>query len=74
MQINSYIFQSPSSNQVQIGRLDPNSVSEQKPQGNDSEPMQGTESSSQNTQSIQTTKTSEAIPAVTSDNLLDIYV
>ena len=73
MQVNRYIFQSPYSSQVQVGRPDPSVGSEQKAQQDTSGLMQSTNTSLQNAQSFQATQVGEVTPTVTSDNLLDIY-
>ena len=69
MTVNSYLFQSPSPNQVQVGRLDPNSAQEKDT------------SSSPNTQNTAlqakadtfiATNTQEVKPTITA-NSIDVY-
>jgi len=74
MQVNRYIFQSPYSNQVQIGRPDPSLSIEQTTSENTSGLMESTNTSLQNAQSFQATQTSEVTPTVTNDSLLDVYI
>lgn len=63
MNVTQYTFQSPSSSQVQVGRLDPSSVEKEKPQ----ETKKDTESVVASApQSVE-----EYLP--TGTNLLDIY-
>jgi len=58
MNVTQYTFQSPSTSQVQVGRLDPSSVKEEK-----------TQSESKSSE----TKISQENPALKSERLLDIY-
>ena len=73
MQVNRYIFQSPYSSQVQVGRLDPSVASGQKTQADTSGLIKSTNTSLQNAQSFQATQTGEVTPTVTNDALLDVY-
>jgi len=59
MNVAQYTFQSPSSSQVQVGRLDPSSVKEEKTQ--------------EESNSSTSAKTNEVNPALESQRLLDIY-
>lgn len=74
MNVNSYIFQSPYSNQVQIGRLDTSSSS------NDTSVNQETTNTSQQAakqapkfENMDTQQTTETQPVQTSDSSLDLY-
>ena len=72
MEVSKYLFQSPSSSQVQVGRLDPSSKQEQTKQ----EPVKESASSLPNetlkeAQSFQATQTKEVSPTVS--NTLDLY-
>ena len=73
MQVNRYIFQSPYSNQVQIGRPDPSLSSEQTTSENTSGLMESTNTSLQNAQSFQATQVGDVVPTVSGDSLLDVY-
>jgi len=74
MNVNSYIFQSPYSNQVQIGRLDTSSSN-----NNTSVNQETTNTSQQATkqtpkfENMDTQKTTEAQPIQTSNTGLDLY-
>jgi len=74
MNVNSYIFQSPYSNQVQIGRLDTSSSS-----SNTSVNQEMTNTSQQTAkkapkfENMDTQKTTESQPVQTSDTSLDLY-
>jgi hypothetical protein len=70
MTVNRYLFQSPSSSQVQIGRLDPSVKQE------DTSSSTQLDTSSQKSQvnPLQTQNTTaEVEPTVSSDALLDVY-
>lgn len=76
MNVNSYIFQSPYSSQVQIGRLDSSASSDESTSNknneveNNSKPMK---EESQIIENMQTQKTEEIVSARNSDALLDFY-
>ena len=72
MQVAQYTFQSPSSSQVQIGKLDPSSVKEE---STNSAPQQNSVQA-QTVGEILTRDTSSDIkitPTVNSQQLLDVY-
>jgi len=78
MEVSQYLFQSPSSSQVQVGRPDPSSKQseptkqESTTQSNASVPNE----SLKNAQSFQATQTQEVTPTVESSepvNGLDVY-
>ena len=68
MQVAQYTFQSPSSSQVQVGKLDPSSVKEEKaastPQLNETKAK---------AESFVATQVEEAKPTITA-NSIDVYV
>ena len=69
MNVAQYTFQSPSSSQVQVGRLDPSSVKEEKTQESPSniDAVQNAASS------FASTQVKEVTPTVNSQQLLDVY-
>ena len=67
MQVAQYTFQSPSTSQVQVGRLDPSSVKEKTPE---SPPVM--EQTQVNAQSFLATQVQEIKPTITTNNI-DIY-
>ncbi len=76
MQVNQYLFQSPSTSQVQVGRLDPSSKETEKPAETSSQ-QQGVKSLQQQpahpTQVESTNTTQQTQPTVSSQQLLDVY-
>ena len=69
MNVAQYTFQSPSTSQVQVGRLDPSSVKEEKTQ-----PAPTNTNATQNEASaFASTQVSEVAPTVDSSRLLDVY-
>ena len=79
MNVNSYLYQSPSPQSVQVGRLDPSSKSSDTPEsgdtsGNSASGLSANESF-QDAQNFQSTQESEVKPTVKSDsgNTLDVY-
>lgn len=75
MNVGSYIFQSPYSSQVQVGRPDPNAKSENvsSESGNS---FTAVNSTAQEAQTLKTTQVSEVKPTVDSTEptqLLDVY-
>jgi len=71
MQVAQYTFQSPSTSQVQVGRLDPSSVKEQTTTS--SPPSSVTNQTAQKAESFLGTQTQEVTPTVEA-NSIDIYV
>lgn len=73
MNVTQYTFQSPYSSPFQVGRLDPNSKSEEVGNGASSEFVNNTNITIANAQSFKDTQVSEVKPTVDSDHILDIY-
>ncbi len=73
MTVASYLFQSPYSSSVQVGRPDPSVKKEESTQSGTAELPASTNQSLQDAKSFQATQTSEVKPTVDSTNLLDIY-
>lgn len=73
MQVNRYLFQSPYSSQVQIGRLDENTSTRDETQQETSRLTESTNNSLQNAQNFQASNTGEVKTTVSSNNLLDTY-
>ncbi len=73
MQVAQYTFQSPSSSQVQIGTLDPNSKDETAAQKSSTESTSSTNQSLENDKALDTTQAQEVNPAIKSAQLLDLY-
>lgn len=71
MNVKSYIYQSPSPQSVQFGRLDPSSKSSDSSQTTESN--LGSNKTFQDAQNFQSTQVSEVKPTVKSENTLDIY-
>jgi hypothetical protein len=73
MQVTNYLFQSPYSSQVQVGRPNTSSSGEQKSTQSDSGLQQAINKPLEEAQSFKETQIQEVEPAVKSDALLDIY-
>ena len=73
MTVNRYLFQSPYSNQVQVGRPDPSVKQEQGVQNSGTELPKSTNQTLQKAEAFQATQVSEVEPTVDSNQLLDIY-
>ena len=74
MNVGSYIFQSPYSSQVQVGRPDPSVKKEDS--SSSSSAQQGTtvvNETLSKAKSFESTQVSEVKPVVKSENLLDVY-
>jgi len=69
MQVAQYLFQSPSPNPVQVGRLDPSSLKEE---SSSSLPEAVTNETATKAQDFASTQVQEVKPTVTS-NSIDIY-
>lgn len=73
MTVERYLFQSPYSNSVQVGRPDPTAKKEGDTQSNTAELPVSTNQTLQDAKSFKATQTSEVTPKVDSSRLLDIY-
>ena len=73
MTVDRYLFQSPYSSQVQVGRRDPSVKQEGDAQSSSAELPKSTNATLQKAQSFQATQISEVKPTVDSAALLDIY-
>jgi hypothetical protein len=73
MQVNSYIFQSPYSSQVQIGRLDTSTNNKETSTQDDSALKNAVNQPLNNAQSFKATQTQEVKPTVDGGALLDTY-
>jgi len=71
MQVAQYTFQSPSTSQVQVGRLDPSSVKEETVKS--APPSNVTNQTVQKAESFAASQTREVTPSVEA-NSIDIYV
>jgi len=69
MQVAQYTFQSPSTSQVQVGKLDPSSVKEEK---SSSLPSAATNQTQTKAESFIAMQTQEVKPTVTA-NSIDVY-
>jgi hypothetical protein len=78
MNVSSYLFQSPYSSPVQVGRLDP-STKQEDVKKEDTKPQEGfasapqTNQTQQEAQAFAASQVKEVVPAVQSEKLLDIY-
>jgi len=76
MNVGSYIFQSPYSSQVQVGRPDP-SVKSEESENSTTQSSAGSftavNSTATEAQTFQSTQVSEVEPTVESNQLLDVY-
>ena len=70
MQVAQYTYQSPSSSAVQVGKLDPSSVREEK--SSSSLPSAATNETQSKAQSFEATQVQEVKPTVTATSI-DIY-
>ena len=73
MQVAQYLFQSPSTSAVQVGRLDPSSVKEASSQSSASLPKAAINETASKAESFAQTQTQEVKPTVTA-NSIDLYV
>jgi hypothetical protein len=71
MNVNSYIFQSPYSSSVQVGRPDPNANTQENKEETLS--AKDTNQTLKNAEMLQTSNSKEVTPSVKSANKLDIY-
>jgi len=74
MTVDRYLFQSPYSSSVQVGRPDPSVKKEDNTQSGTSELPVSTNQTLQDAKSFESSQISEVKPAVDSTHLLDIYV
>ena len=72
MNVSRYIFQSPYSSQVQVGRPDP-SVKQDSSSAVATQSAPVVNETLSSAQSFTATQTSEVTPTVSSNNLLDVY-
>jgi len=70
MQVAKYLFQSPSSNPVQVGRLDPSSLKEE---SSSSLPKAAVNETANKAESFAASQVKEVKPTVTA-NSIDVYV
>lgn len=73
MNVSSYIFQSPYSSQVQVGRPDPSVQKESTSTQSSDSSFAPVNTTAQEAQTFQVAQVVEAKPAVESAQLLDIY-
>ena len=75
MNVSSYIFQSPYSSQVQVGRPDPSVKREDSASASASSAQSAPVVNEvvSEAESFEATQTSAVAPTVSSDNLLDVY-
>jgi len=73
MDVQKYIFQSPYSSSVQVGRPDPSSKQENSSQDTSANLAASTNQTLQNAQDFKTSQTSEVKATVESNQLLDVY-
>lgn len=73
MTVSRYLFQSPYTSQVQVGRPDPSVKQEQGTQSSGAELPKSTNATLQKAQDFQATQVSEVKPTVDSASLLDVY-
>ncbi|WP_345991152.1 hypothetical protein [Sulfurimonas sp. HSL-1716] len=73
MNITRYIFESPYSSQIQIGRPDPSVKQQASSQQQGSELLQNTNQTTSDAQTFLSTEKKDVTPTVTSTNLLDTY-
>ena len=74
MEVSKYLFQSPSSSQVQVGRPDPSSKQEPTKQESTKEVASTVPNETlKDAQSFQASQTKEVTPSVESSNKLDFY-
>ena len=72
MNVSRYIFQSPYSSQVQVGRPDP-SVKQESSSAVATQSAPVVNETLSSAQSFAATQVGEVTPTVSSDNLLDVY-
>jgi len=73
MNVSSYIFQSPYSSQIQIGRLDPSTQKETSATRSGDSSLSVVNTTAQKAQTFEATQTKEVKASVESTQLLDIY-
>ncbi|DAB28071.1 MAG: hypothetical protein A2513_10715 [Sulfurimonas sp. RIFOXYD12_FULL_33_39] len=72
MEVTRYLFQSPYSSQIQIGRPDTSSVGSDKNSQDDSALLKSTNKSLSSAETFKATQTQEVKPTVASTSLLDV--
>jgi len=73
MNVNRYIFQSPYSSKVQVGRLDPSVQKETTATQNGDASFTAVNTTAQKAKTFESSQVHEVKPAVESTKLLDIY-
>lgn len=73
MEIQQYLFQSPYSSQVQIGRPDPSAAQNEQTQDQTNALVKSSDQTRQEAQNFQSSQTKEVEPQVSSSKLLDTY-
>lgn len=73
MEVKQYLFQSPYSNQVQIGRPDPSVEQNQKVQEQTQSLVSSTNQTAKEAQQFKATQTKEVTPSVAPKDSLDLY-
>ena len=73
MEVKRYLFQSPYSSQVQIGRPDPSVEQNQKAQEQTQSLVSNTNQTAKEAQQFNSTQTKEVTPSVASKDSLDLY-
>lgn len=73
MEIKQYLFQSPYSSQVQIGRPDPSVEQNQRTQEQTQSLVSNTNQTAKEAQQFNSTQTKEVTPSVASKDSLDLY-
>ena len=72
MQVAQYLFQSPSPNPVQVGRLDPSSLKKEQ-SSSESLPKEALNTTASKAESFAATQVKEVKPTV-AENSIDLYV
>jgi len=73
MQVAQYLFQSPSTSSVQVGKLDPNSVKDESSKSKTSLPKAVLDTTETKAQNFEQTQKQKVQPTVTA-NAIDLYV
>ncbi|MCD6259391.1 MAG: hypothetical protein J7J31_07295 [Helicobacteraceae bacterium] len=73
MEVKQYLFQSPYSSQVQIGRPDPSVEQNQKVREQTQSLVSNTNQTAKEAQQFNSTQTKEVTPSVASKDSLDLY-
>lgn len=73
MQVTRYLFQSPYSSQVQVGRADTSSSAQQSGVQDDSGLQKAANQTLESAKTFKANQVEEVKPTISSDSLLDIY-